>query len=103
MAKTKNKADTKLYERLRSSGVRKKVATKVSKALPADGPGKAGPARKAAAELSAAADEIKDRAKGGPEKRSEAAKKAARTRRVNAEKRSRSAKKAARSRSKTTA
>jgi hypothetical protein len=101
MAKTKIKPDEKLYDRLRSSGVRKKVAAKVSDALPKHGAPKPGLARRAAADLSSAADEIKDRVKGGPKKRSAAAaKKAASTRKAKAAKRSAAGKKAARTRAK---
>jgi hypothetical protein len=100
MAKTKLKRDKKLYDRLRSSGVRKKVADKVSVALPKQGGAKPGPARRAAADLSSAVDEIKDRVTGGPQKRSAAAKKAASTRKAKAAKRSAAAKRAAKSRAK---
>ena len=97
----KGKPDKKLYDSLRSSGVRKKVAERVSEALPKSGSSKSKPARKAVADLSSAVDEIKDRVKGGPEKRSAAARKAARTRKAKAAKRSAAGKKAARTRSKT--
>src|SRR5207253_2167153 len=60
-------------------------------------------ARSAIADLQGAAAEIQDRLRGGPQKRSAAAKKAARTRQHEARKRSAAAKKAARSRAKTTA
>ena len=100
MAKTKIKPDEKLYDRLRSSGVRKKVAAKVSDALPQHGAPQPGLARRAAADLSSAADEIKDRVKGGPKKRSAAAKKAASTHKAKAAKRSAAGKKAARTRAK---
>jgi hypothetical protein len=100
MAKTKTKPDKKLYDRLRSSGVRKKVAGRVAEALPSKGSAKAGPARRAAADLSTAVDEIKDRAMGGPRKRSAAAKKAVKTRKAKAAKRSAASKKAAKSRAK---
>jgi len=98
MAKTKS--DKKLYDNLRASGVRKKVAKQVSEALPKSGSSKTQPARQAAAKLSSAADEIKDRVSGGPTKRSEAAKKAVRTRRAKAAKRSAASKKGARTRAK---
>lgn len=98
MAKTKT--DKKLYENLRASGVRKKVAKTVSEALPKSGSSKTAPARQAAAKLSSAAEEIKDRVSGGPAKRSDAAKKAVRTRKANAAKRSASAKKGAKTRAK---
>ena len=98
MAKTKS--DKKLYDNLRASGVRKKVAKQVSEALPKSGSSKAQPARQAAAKLSSAVDEIKDRVSGGPAKRSDAAKKAAKTRRAKAAKRSAASKKGARTRAK---
>ncbi len=101
MAKKKRKSDNKLYESLRDSGVRKKVAAKVSEALPKGGAPKPKPARKAAADLTAAADKISKRVTGKTSsKRSAAAKKAARTRKANASKRSAAGKKAARTRAK---
>ena len=98
MAKTK--ADKKLYTRLRDSGIRKKVAKRVAEAIPAKGQKKPTKARRVADELTTAANSIRDRAGGGSRKRSEAAKKAARTRRANVTKRRNSAKKGARSRAK---
>ena len=100
MAKTKTKADDKLYSRLRDSGVRKKVASKAAKALPAKGRGKPSRAQGIADELSKAADSIRERAGGGSRKRSAAAKKAARTRKTNAAKRRSSARKGAKTRAK---
>jgi hypothetical protein len=100
MAKTKTKADKKLYERLRDSGVRKKVASRISEALPTKGPHKPSKAHKVANELSAAADSIRERVGGGSRKRSNAAKKAARTRKAKAAKRRSSARQGARTRSK---
>jgi hypothetical protein len=96
MAKNKNKDD--LFEHLRARGVRKSVA----KAL-ADGSANGAKGRKRAealaqtaiADLRSASDAIKDRVVNRDSKRSEAAKKAARTRKRNAAKRSASAKKAA--------
>ena len=98
MAKAKTKADKTLYGRLRESGVRKKVANRVSEALPVKGSKKPSAAHKIADELSAAADSIRERAGGGSRKRSEAAKKGARTRKANASKRSRSAREGAKKR-----
>ena len=91
MAKTKTRPDEKLYERLRDSGVRKKVASKAAKALPSKGRGKPSRAQGIADDLTKAADTIKERAGGGSRKRSEAAKKAAKTRKKNAAKRRSSA------------
>jgi hypothetical protein len=96
MAKTK--ADKSLYGKLRDNGVRKKVANRVSEALPIKGSKKPSKAHKIADELSAAADSIRERAGGGSRKRSEAAKKAARTRKANAAKRRSSARKGAKTR-----
>ena len=100
MAKTKSKGDDKLYARLRDSGVRKKVAAKAAKALPVKGRGKPSRAQGIADELNKAADSIRERAGGGSRKRSEAAKKAARTRKANAAKRRSSARKGAKTRAK---
>jgi len=100
MAKTKTKADDKLYARLRDSGVRKKVASKAAKALPTKGQSKPSRAQGIADELNKAADSIRERAGGGSRTRSEAAKKAARTRKANAAKRRSSARKGAKTRSK---
>lgn len=91
MAKAKAKPDEKLYEKLRDSGVRKKVASKAAKAVPSKGRGKPSRAQSIADELSEAADSIRKRAGGGSRKRSEAAKKGAKTRKANAGKRRSSA------------
>jgi hypothetical protein len=99
MAKTKVKPDGKLYNRLRGSGVRKKVAQRVSEALPKKGSKKPTRAHGIADELAKAADTIRERAGGGSRKRSQAAKKAARTRKVKAAKRRKSARKGAKTRS----
>lgn len=96
MAKTKR--DKRLYSKLRDSGVRKKVASRVSEALPAKGAKQPSRAHRIADELADAADVIRERAGGGSRKRSEAAKKAARTRKAKAAKRRGSARKAAKSR-----
>jgi hypothetical protein len=88
----KNKQADDLFDHLRARGVRKKVA----KALAgADGTKRAEAlARTAIADLRSATETIKDRVVDRDSKRSEAAKKAARTRKRNAAKRSASAKKA---------
>ncbi len=98
MARTK--PDKKLYDRLRAGGVRKKVASRVSEALPSKGAKKPTQASRAADELSSAADSIRKRVGGGSRKRSAAAKKGARTRKANATKRSRSARQGAKKRTK---
>jgi hypothetical protein len=100
VAKKKSRPDKELYDRLRNSGVRKKAAKQVSRVLP----GKKNPGTKAAErvanDLSKAASEIRDRVTGGSKKkRSEAAKKAAKTRKANQKKRSQSARKGASKRS----
>jgi hypothetical protein len=92
MAKTK--ADKDLYGRLRDSGIRKRVAKLATEAIPAKGQKKPARAHRLADQLSAAAETIRERAGGGSRKRSEASKKAARTRKAKAKKRSDSAKKA---------
>jgi hypothetical protein len=96
MAKTN--ADKRLYGRLRDAGIRKKVAKRVSEALPTRGQKKPAMAHRLADELAAAAEVIRKRAGGGSRSRSNAARKAARTRRANARQRSSSAKKAAKAR-----
>ena len=98
-----NKRNTDLFDAMRSAGLRKKVARSVSDAIGsgrrrADAP-KA--VKTVVADLKRLADEIEDRAKGGPQKRSAAAKKAAATRKRNAAKRSAAAKKGARKRAAT--
>jgi hypothetical protein len=95
MAKTKHTED--LFDHLRARGVRKKVAKALSKgANGATGRKRAEAlAQTAIADLRSASDAIKDRVVNRDSKRSEAAKKAARTRKRNAAKRSAAAKKAA--------
>ena len=100
MAKTKTKPDSKLYDKLRDSGVRKKVAGRVADALPRKGKKKPSKASKVANELSAAADSIRERTRGGSRKRKAAAKKAARSRKAKAAKRRSSARKGAKTRAK---
>jgi hypothetical protein len=96
MAKTKRDQD--LFDRLRSNGVRKRVANVIAEGS-AKGSRKAPkPAREAVAGLRDLVGELEDRVHGGPAKRKAAAKKAARTRKAKAAKRSASAKKAARAR-----
>ena len=98
MAKTK--ANNDLYGRLRDSGLRKRVAKLAAEAIPAKGQKKPARAPRVADQLSAAAETIRERAGGGSRKRSEASRKAARTRKAKAKKRSDSAKKGARARAK---
>jgi hypothetical protein len=96
----KRRPDKELYDRLRNSGVRKKVAKQASRALPDKGSPSVKAAERVADDLSAAASDIRDLITRGPQKRSEAAKKAARTRKKNKAERSAAAKKAAKSRKK---
>ena len=98
MAKTK--MDQKLFNRMRSLGVRKGRARQVAEAVTNSRKSAPKAARKAMADLQGAAAEIQDRITGGPEKRKAAGKKAARTRKLKAKKRSDAAKKAAKTRAK---
>ena len=96
MVKTKDK---KMYNRLRSSGLRKKVARELT-ALPGQaGSGKA-PKRlsEAVDRLDASVSELRSHI--GSRDRSSAAKKAAQTRRAKAKRRTAAAKKGARKRAK---
>jgi hypothetical protein len=96
----KSQADA-LFERLHANGLRKRLARDLSSALnSATGsrPSKAATAR--ISELRKLVVDLEDRAKGGPEKRKAAAKKAAATRKRKAAQRSAAAKKAARTRAK---
>ena len=73
------KRDEKLYDRLRKGGVRKKVATRVSEALPRKGAQKPSTAKRVADQLSGAAESIRDRAnvakrRSAPRKRTKARK-----------------------------
>lgn len=97
MARTKGKpkVDKDLYDRLRDSGVRKKVARQISQALPDEDNPWVKQAERAADQLGAAASEIGDLVTGGPQKRSDAAKKAAKTRKKNKVKNKGNGKKAA--------
>jgi hypothetical protein len=93
------KTDRDLFDTLRAGGLRKKTAKSLSDAFSkADGsaPGRA--SRKAIADLRSVVAELEDRAKGGPAKRSAAAKKAAASRKRAATQRSNAAKKAAKTR-----
>jgi hypothetical protein len=98
MAKKKRSDD--LFDHLRARGVRKKVAKAISgRAGAPKGRKKAEAlARTAMADLRSASDAIKHRVVKGETKRSEAARKAVRTRKRNAAKRSAAARKGARTR-----
>jgi hypothetical protein len=97
----KSKQDNKLYRRLRGSGVRKKVARRLT-ALPSHAKGgrpAPRPLRDAVTRLEASVSELRDHV--GRADRKAAGRKAAKTRRAKAQRRSASARKASRSRSKT--
>jgi hypothetical protein len=99
MAKT---ARDDLFDRLRTGGLRKRVAKNLADGLhTARGSKPSQSVAGAIDQLKALTAEIEDRAKGGPARRSAAAKKSAATRKRNAAKRSTAAKKAARTRAKT--
>ena len=83
----KSKRNKNLYNRLRESGVSKKAAKQVSRALPDKGSPNVKAAERIADDLSTAASDIMDLVTGGPQKRSKAAKKAAKTRKKNKSKR----------------
>jgi hypothetical protein len=91
MAKTEND----LFKSLKARGVRKKVAKQVTRATNG---GKPKVAKRAMADLSSVVGDVSDRLRHGPEKRSAAARKAARTRKQKAGKRSEAAKRGARTR-----
>ena len=94
MAKTKRNED--LFDHLRARGVRKKVAKAIADGASAkNGKRAEALAQSALADLRSASDAIRDRVLNRDSKRSQAAKKAARTRKRKAAKRSASAKKAA--------
>jgi hypothetical protein len=97
----KLKKDEELFDRLRSFGVRRGTARKVSESIRNSNRPAPKAARTAIADLTGAVVEIQDRLNQGPQKRRVAAKKAARTRARKAQKRSKSAKKGARTRAKT--
>jgi len=90
------KTETDLLNSLRARGVRKKIAKQLTRARSCVGKPKV--AERAVADLSSVIGEVSDRLRNGPEKRSAAAKKAARTRKHKAAKRSEAAKRGARTR-----
>ena len=90
------KAETDLLKSLRARGVRKKIAKQLTRAT--SGAGKPKVAERAVADLSSVVGDVSDRLRHGPEKRSAAAKKGARTRKQKAAKRSEAAKRGARTR-----
>jgi hypothetical protein len=94
------KRDKGLYDRLRASGIRKKVAASVADAAGSGGTRSKKVINGAADYLRGLVSDLEDRARGGPAKRKATAKKAANTRKRNERKRSEAAKKAARTRAK---
>lgn len=100
-----SKGEKELSKSLRARGVRKGLARKVARATGGSGgpKGSGSPkiARRAMADLASVVAEIQDRLQRGPQKRSAAAKKAARTRKQKARRRSKAAKRAARTRART--
>jgi hypothetical protein len=96
----RGKQEQELFDLLRARGLRKRVARTVSQAASrADGTVPK-PVRDALGDLRSAVTELEDRVSGKAGRRSEAAQKAAQTRKRNAAKRSTAAKKGARTRAK---
>ncbi len=98
----KGKRDQDLVDHLHASGLRKRTAELIADATD----GRRKPTKKVRAvvkQMKKALRDVEDRAKGGPAKRSAAAKKGAETRKKNAAKRSEAAKKAAKTRTKSAA
>lgn len=93
------KSHNDLFDRLTAAGLRKKVARKVTRAAEAGDEKSSGRVQGLLDELQSLAQESRDLVAGGPAKRSEASKKAARTRKRAQSARSTAAKKAARTRS----
>ena len=96
----RSKKDKELFDMLRARGLRKKVAKTIASATGKQQSGGRVPApvRNALGELQSAIGEVERRVTGKQSKRSEAAAKAARTRKRQAAKRSAAAKKGARTR-----
>jgi hypothetical protein len=91
-----SKTDKKLLKSLKARGLRRSTARDVVRAT--SGATKSRAARRVVADLSSVVDEVSDRLRQGPEKRSAAAKKAARTRKRKMRARSEAAKRGARKR-----
>ena len=98
----KNRKQEDLIDRLHADGIRKRVATVITGGRGGRKQGEK-QARQLLEQLEDAAAMIRNEVLGGSRKRSEAAKKAAATRKRKAAQRSAAAKKAARTRAKTTA
>ena len=88
------KAENQLFDSLRTRGLRKRTARDVVRAT--SGAAKSKAARRVITDLSSVVDEVGDRLREGPEKRSAAARKAAKTRKRKARARSEAAKRGAR-------
>jgi hypothetical protein len=99
----RSKREQELFDLLRARGLRKQVARRISSAAGKTNGSLPKPVRSALDDLAALSREVEDRVTGKASKRSEAAAKAARTRKRNAAKRSAAAKRGARTRSKTRA
>ena len=96
----KSKQEQELFELLRARGLRKRVARTVAEAASkADGTVPK-PVRDLLGDMRSVVTELENRVSGKSKQRSEAAKKAAATRKRNAAKRSTAAKKGARTRAK---
>jgi hypothetical protein len=91
-----SKREKDLSKSLRARGVRKGLARKVARAT--NGAPSPKIAQRAMSDLASVVAEIQDRLQQGPQKRSAAAKKAARTRKRKARQRSKAAKRAAHTR-----
>lgn len=99
MARSKREKD--LFDLLRARGLRKKAARTISGAVGRKNDGRVPkPVRNALGDLHAVIGEVEQRVSGKLGKRSEAAAKAARTRKLQKAKRSAAAKKGARTRAK---
>jgi hypothetical protein len=96
------KSNQDLVDRLRGSGIRRKVAESVAAGVATVRPGRKPPkgVNRVIAELKSITDELEDRARGGPAKRKAAGRKAAATRKRKAAKRRAAARKGARTRAK---
>lgn len=90
-------SDKKLMKSLRGRGLRKRAARELVRAT--NGEAKPKAARHLVADLGSVVSELSDRLRHGPEKRSAAARKAAKTRRRKAAARSQAAKRGAHTKS----
>jgi len=90
------KTDKKLLKSLKARGLRKRTAVDVVRAT--SGATKSRAARRVVADLSSVVDDVSDRLREGPQRRSASAKKAARTRKRKARARTEAAKRGARKR-----